>query len=43
VKASPLLFVRIGTRIAYRCGVINIGGEFLLSLVFCFARQDVLE
>ena len=43
VKASPLLFVGIGTCIAYRCGVINIGGEFLLSLVFCFARQDVLE
>ncbi len=27
VKASPLLFVGIGTCIAYRCGVINIGGE----------------
>jgi ABC-type uncharacterized transport system permease subunit len=27
VKASPLLFVGVGTCIAYRCGVINIGGE----------------
>jgi simple sugar transport system permease protein len=27
VKAGPLLFVGIGTCIAYRCGVINIGGE----------------
>jgi general nucleoside transport system permease protein len=27
VKASPLLFVGIGTCIAYRGGVINIGGE----------------
>jgi ABC-type uncharacterized transport system permease subunit len=27
VKACPLLFVGIGTCIAYRCGVINIGGE----------------
>lgn len=27
VKATPLLFVGIGTCIAYRCGVINIGGE----------------
>lgn len=27
VKASPLMFVGIGTCIAYRCGVINIGGE----------------
>ncbi len=27
VKAAPLLFVGIGTCIAYRCGVINIGGE----------------
>ena len=27
VKASPLLFVGIGTCIAYRCGVINIGCE----------------
>ncbi|MCL5951803.1 MAG: ABC transporter permease [Chloroflexi bacterium] len=27
VKASPLMFVGIGICIAYRCGVINIGGE----------------
>ena len=27
VKGTPLLFVGIGTCIAYRCGVINIGGE----------------
>jgi general nucleoside transport system permease protein len=27
VKASPLLFVGIGICIAYRCGVLNIGGE----------------
>ncbi|HEY6041274.1 MAG TPA: ABC transporter permease, partial [Anaerolineae bacterium] len=27
VKAGPLLFVGIGTCIAFRCGVINIGGE----------------
>ncbi len=27
VKASPLLFVGIGTCIAFRCNVINIGGE----------------
>jgi general nucleoside transport system permease protein len=27
VKACPLLFVGLGTCIAYRCGVVNIGGE----------------
>jgi general nucleoside transport system permease protein len=27
VKATPLLFVGLGTCIAYRCGVVNIGGE----------------
>lgn len=37
VKASPLLFVGIGTCIAYRCGVINIGGEGQIVMGGLFA------
>lgn len=37
VKASPLLFVGIGTCIAYRCGVVNIGGEGQIVMGGLFA------
>ena len=37
VKASPLLFVGIGTCIAYRGGVINIGGEGQIVMGALFA------
>lgn len=37
VKAGPLLFVGIGTCIAYRAGVINIGGEGQIVMGGIFA------
>lgn len=42
VKASPLLFVGIGTCIAYRCGVINIGGEGQIVMGGIFATGVAL-
>jgi general nucleoside transport system permease protein len=42
VKAGPLLFVGIGTCIAYRCGVINIGGEGQLVMGGIFATGVAL-
>ncbi len=42
VKASPLLFVGIGTCIAYRCGVINIGGEGQIVMGGLFATGMAL-
>lgn len=42
VKASPLLFVGIGTCIAYRCGVLNIGGEGQIVMGAIFATGVAL-
>lgn len=42
VKAGPLLFVGIGTCIAYRCGVINIGGEGQIVIGAIFATGIAL-
>ncbi len=42
VKASPLLFVGVGTCIAYRCGVINIGGEGQIVIGALFATGIAL-
>ncbi len=42
VKATPLLFVGIGTTIAYRCGVVNIGGEGQLVMGALFATAVAL-
>lgn len=42
VKAGPLLFVGIGTCIAYRCGVINIGGEGQIVMGGIFATGTAL-
>ncbi len=42
VKACPLLFVGVGTCIAYRCGVINIGGEGQLVIGALFATAVAL-
>jgi general nucleoside transport system permease protein len=42
VKSGPLLFVGIGTCIAYRCGVVNIGGEGQLVMGALFATAVAL-
>jgi ABC-type uncharacterized transport system permease subunit len=42
VKAGPLLFVGIGTCIAYRGGVINIGGEGQIVIGALFATAVAL-